>query len=273
MAGKTGTLEFLAQQIGVALQPLESQLTPDNILPFLSRLGLQFPPLLTAQSSFMNAVNAGSTAAGALPPLLAQLANDVQSDNEAGILQDGLQLIQQISKVVTALEEVGSELSSIAGSLGIDTAEVTAFAASLAENLLSYLLISYLVGISPGAVGVLNAVGILEYLPDPGNPLDPTHPPFVTEKLQLANFGKLLSSPLDFLQTLYGWGSPTFDGTLLLPRLNASLNLLGFTSPGSPGPERTASLVARWPQSRRILLPRPRAYWRECNMKSPLAST
>ena len=57
MAGKAGTLEVLAQQIGLALQPLQDQLTVDNIIPFLARLGLQFPPALTSHSSFMNAVD------------------------------------------------------------------------------------------------------------------------------------------------------------------------------------------------------------------------
>ena len=44
MASKAGTLEILAQQIALALQPLETQLTAANIIPFLAELGLQFPP-------------------------------------------------------------------------------------------------------------------------------------------------------------------------------------------------------------------------------------
>ena len=248
MPNKAGTLEILAQQVGLALQPLQSQLTAENIRPFLANLGLQFPAQLTAQPAFMNAITSAGTAAGALPGLLTQLAADIQSDNEAGILQVGLQLIQQISNVITSLEQVGTELKNSAGSLpGMNAGEVTSFATSLASNVLSYLLVSYLKELSPGAVGVANAVGILDYLPNPGAEFDPVHPPFVTKQLRLGNLGKLLTSPANLLQTLFGWGSPTFDGTQLLPRLSASLNLLGFTSQivgTGPGSTLNCSLVS-----------------------------
>jgi hypothetical protein len=231
MAGKAGTLEVLAQQVGLALQPLENQLTTANIISFLSRLGLQFPPAVTAPSGFMTAVEAGATTAGGIAPLLTQLATDIESDNETGILQDGLQLIRQVEKTISALEQIGTELNGIASSLpGMNPAEVGTFATNLAKNLLSYLLISYLRTVSAGAVGVFNILGVLDYLPDPGIEGDSTHPAFVAEHLQLGNLGKLFTSPADLLNTLYGWGSPTFDGQLLLPRLSASLNLLGFVS-------------------------------------------
>jgi len=158
MAGEAGTLEFLAQQVGLALQPLQTQLTSANIIPFLAELGLQFPPQLL-QPNFVNALNAGATAAGALPNTLTQLATDITSGNEAGIVQDGLQLIQEISKVISALQAIGTELSNIAGALpGMNAGEVTAFANNLAGNLLSYLLISYTENAQPGVVGVANLV-------------------------------------------------------------------------------------------------------------------
>ncbi|MGI8771688.1 MAG: DUF6603 domain-containing protein [Acidobacteriaceae bacterium] len=247
MAGKAGTLEILAQQVGLALQPLQTQLTAANILPFLAQMGLQFPPQLTAQPAFMNALNSGATAAAALPALLTQLATDISSDNEAGILQDGLSLIQQIGTVVSALEQIGTELGNAAASLpGMNPAEVATFASSLPKNLLSYLLISYLKSVQPGALGVANAFGVVDYLPNPGIPGDATHPAFVIRQLQLNNFGKLLTSPADLLKTLFDWGNPAFDGTKLLPRLGASLGLLGLSSQVTgtgPGMTLTTSLL------------------------------
>src|ERR1700722_1530947 len=99
MASKAGTLEILAQQIVLALQPLETQLTAANIIPFLAELGLQFPPQLTSQASFMNAVTAGSTAAGKLGTLLTQLATDIENDDEGAILTDGLTIITAIAAI------------------------------------------------------------------------------------------------------------------------------------------------------------------------------
>src|SRR5579864_6843491 len=117
MAGKAGTLEILAQQVGQALQPLADQLTADNLLPFLAGLGLQFPRELTAQTAFMGAVSAGAAAAGGLPPLLGRLAAAVASDDEAGILAAGVALVQQIRATVAALDGIGGALAGIAGSL------------------------------------------------------------------------------------------------------------------------------------------------------------
>jgi hypothetical protein len=244
MAEKAGTLEILAQQVGLALQPLESQLTEDNVLPFLARLGLQFPSNLLSQADFKNAVNAGATAAGALSALLTQLATAIEGDDEAGILTVGSQLIQQIRAVVTALEQISTALNNAAATLpGFDTGEV----AALGKNLLSYVVISYLRSIAPGAVGVANALGLVEVLPQPGNPLDPTHPPYLSQRLQLGNLGKILTSPTELLRTLFDWGNPTFDGTKLLPILGASFDLLGFSSAiAGTGPDMilSASLLS-----------------------------
>ena len=236
MAGSPGTLETLAQQVALAFQPLEAQLTPDNIIPFLSEMGLQFPPALLAQGGFMGAVTACSTAAGALPGLITQLTTDIAAGDEAAVVQDGIQLIQQIAAVVSGLEQIASQLQSVAGALGMNTAEVQAFAATLAGNLISYLIISYLENIQPGVVGVANLLGVLDYVAQPGIDGDPVHPPYTIRKLQLQNFGKLLSKPGDLLKALYDWGDPSFDGSLLIPRLSTSLELLGLTSQVQPGP-------------------------------------
>lgn len=237
-----GTLEILAQQLGTAFQPLASQLTSANIIPFLAELGLQFPPDLL-QPSFVNALNAGAAAAGALPNSLTQLATDIEADNEDAILQDGIKLTQEIAAIITALVQVGNELKTISGSLpGMNAGEVTAFAENLAENLVGYLIVSYLESVQPGALGVANLLGIVDYLPNPGVPGDPTHPPFITRKVEFANIGQLFSAPQDLLTTLYNWGSPAFDGAALLLRIRTSLGLLGIL-PNNDGPPDTSGTL------------------------------
>lgn len=230
MPGSAGTLETIARQVGLALQPLETQLTSDNIIPFLANLGLQFPPSLTAQAGFMNAANQAATAAGALDALLTQLATDITSDNEDAIVQDGLKVIQQIAIIIPAIEQMGTELTAIASSLGLTPADVLAFAATLAENLLGYLLISYLESIEPGVVGIANLIGLVDYIPNPGTPGDAAHPPYITKELQLSRIHDLFNSPASLLQTLYGWGTPGFDGVAFIARLKTSLDLLGLYS-------------------------------------------
>ncbi len=236
MADGAGTLETLAKQVALALQPLETQLTPANLIPFLSEMGLQFPPALLAQGGFMGAVTNCGTAAGALPAMVTQLLSDVTAGNDAAIVEDGIQLIEQIGKVISGIDQIGTQLNSVAGALGMNAAEVQNFAQTLTSNLISYLLISYLENIQPGVVGMGNLLGILDYIPQPGVTGDPTHPPFTTRKLELASLGKLFSKPSALLETLYGWGDPGFDGSILIPRLSTSLNLLGLTSTVQPGP-------------------------------------
>ncbi len=232
MAGQPGTLAALARQAGLALQPLETQLTPANVLSFLAQLGLQLPPVLLTEPAFMNAVSSGSSAAGKLPDLLTKLAADIAAGDDAGILADGIALVQQIGAVASSLETIGQELEIAAGGLP----GVPAFAQDLAANLLSYLIISYLEGAQPGLIAVANLAGILDYLPDPGIAGDPTHPPYISRHLQLSNLGQLLSDPASLLEAITGWGGPGFDGTLLIPRLGAALELLGLPSTSSaPG--------------------------------------
>src|SRR5262249_53249050 len=178
MGGAAGTLKPLARQTGLALQPLEQLLSSGNVIQLFASLGLQFPPQLL-QPNLVNALNAGTTAAGKLPATIAQLSDDIDADNETGILQDGIQLVQEIGAVITALEEIGVQLANISGSLPeMNAAEVNAFAQDLPSNLLSYLVISYLETIEPGVVGMGNLLGMLDYIPDPGVPGDPVHPPY-----------------------------------------------------------------------------------------------
>ena len=235
MPGKAGSLEVLAQHVGLALKPLQTHLSADNIIPFLAQLGLQFPPQLL-QPGFVAALNTVSGATGLLVTSLDQLTADIENDNEAGIAQHGLQLIQQIQQVIAALPQIGIQLGSIAGTLpGMNVAEVTAFANKLPSNLLSHLLISHLENVQPGIVGIANLLGVLSYVPTPDVPGDPTHPAHVRRQLQLSNLSAALKSPTALLQSLYHWGQPDFDGTLLIPALNSSLNLFGlYTHPSTP---------------------------------------
>jgi hypothetical protein len=240
MPGKAGTLEILAQQIGLALQPLETRLAPGNVIGLFAELGLQFPPELLLQPAFAGSLNAASSAAGALGNTLKQFAIHLASDDSVGIAQDGAQLAQQIRTLISALSPIGTSLAGVAGSLpGMNAAEVTSFAQELPANLLGNSLISHLEDVQPGMLAISSLLGIAAYGPDSVDPANPLHPPHVNRRLQLSNLGKALKAPATLLQSLYQWGGAGFDGTLLIPQLSASLNLLGLNSQlptaGPPG--------------------------------------
>ena len=243
-----GTLEQLAQQLGMALQPLEDELTPDNIIPLLSDLGLQFPPALLTPA-FKGSLNTASSSAGALTSTLTQLATAIDNDDDSAIVSAGAQLIQEIATLIGALEQIGSTLNGMAASLpGMNAAEVGAFAAALGSNLLGYAIISYLEGLQPIVVGVGNLLGFIDYLPQPGVPNDPAHPPFTTRKLQLGKLAKALTAPQDALKDLYNWGTPAFDAKAMLARVSASMELFGILpdteAPPLPGDQLALALLS-----------------------------
>ena len=242
-----GTLEVLAQQLGLALEPLGDELTPDNILSFLAELGLQFPPALLTPS-FTGALNTASTAINALPATLTQIATAIENDDESTIISAAVQLLQDVGAAITAFEQIGSTLGGMAGTLpGMNAAEVGIFATNLAANLLSYSLITYLEAVQPTIIGILNLLGVVDYQFNEGTPGDATHPPYTARTLQLAKFGKALTNPQDALKDLYNWGLPSFDASALLARVKSSMELFGLMPdnemPQIPGNTLVLSLL------------------------------
>ena len=240
-AAQPGTLEVIAQQIGQALQPLETRLEQGNVTALFAELGLQFPPQLL-QPALTAALSTTATAAGALPNLLSQLTTAIQNEDAGAIIQAGSNLITQIKTLISSFDQIATEVENLAGSLpGLNPANVTNFAQTLAERLLGYMLITYLEQQLPDAVAGANLLGILDDLPNPGVAGDPTHPAFITRQLTLSRFGDLLKSPSHVLEDLFDWGAPGFDGTKLIPRLAATLQLFGIP-PTKPLPSPPASL-------------------------------
>jgi hypothetical protein len=238
MAGKAGTLEVLAQQIGLALQPLEEQLKPERFLDLLAELGLRLPAQVLTPG-VLSALNTGSSAAGTLRGKLTQLAADIAGDNTAAIAASGAAALVEVKKLIGALSPIGAALGAGAGALpGMNAAEVTAFANDLPKNLLGHLVVGRLESALPSFVGVSSLLGIIDYVPDLGVPRDPTHPAFVLKRLQLGNLGTALSAPKDLLKSRLKWGAPDFNGSLLIPRLADALSLFGMRStvigPGPP---------------------------------------
>ena len=59
----------------------------------------------------------------------------------------------------------------------------------------------------------------MERTTEPGDPNDPTLPPFVSKRLHLARIVDALRSPVGQLQSRFGWGDPAFDGEALLGQI------------------------------------------------------
>jgi hypothetical protein len=225
----------LSREVGRALAPLGQRLATDNVLTLFAELGMQFPPELLNQSAFTNALNEGVTAAAAIPPLVGQLSTAIEQDRAEDIVRLSGEIINQIRRVIAALDIIAQQLRSVSDSLPNMTPEqVNEFAQNLPARLLDFLVVTYLESRQPLLTNVLALTGIIERTRNPGIPDDPTRPPFIARTLRLARLGQLIQSPLDVLRTIYGWGDPGFDGQLLLARFQQFLDDLGIPSDLQP---------------------------------------
>ena len=218
-----GTLEILAREIGLALQPLADALAAGNVQGFLAGLGLGLPDALAADTQFTNAVSAAADAVSGLAPLVPALVNAIEADNETAIITSGAQVLEQIGKVATAFVQFGNALNTaIASAAGLTAGQkagLQALAEALPGRLFGYALIEYVRGQSPDLVAFLNLVGLLDDTVTVSADTDFTAPPYRTEVLRFDRLPDILSNPAQAYADLFGWGTPAFDGVELLGRL------------------------------------------------------
>ena len=75
---------------------------------------------------------------------------------------------------------------------------------------------------------MLEIFGVLERAFHPGDPDDAARPPFEATSVHLDRLVPAITDPVNHLNTLYGWGTPTFDAGRLLAVLESALGALGF---------------------------------------------
>lgn len=214
-----GTLQRLAAALTRALQPLQARLAAGDARGLLAEMGLSLPPALDGLPAFASATNTAVTALEGLAAPATALATAVEADDVGAIVSATAALLQAIDAASSALDTVASALASVASSLsGINPAEVTAFAGTLAEKLLEHVIIDYLTGYWPVLLRVLALLGIANLDLVPPDPNDPAKVAYQRHDLNLANAGRLLSDPVGYLLGLYGWNTATLDAGALLSR-------------------------------------------------------
>ena len=214
MATQPGTLELVLGEIGPILARVEQRFAPESILLTFAELGLQFPPELLNDSALVTSLTNAASAAAALPEGLQHVADALEADDVTAVVQAAIALVQQISAVLSAVDDVAAKLETAAASIGMASADVAQFALQLPQRIVEQLAIERL-ETRPTVANTLQLLGILERVVEPGIPDDPTHPEFELKRLHLSNLVDLVRSPAAYLETLYDWGSPSFDGERL----------------------------------------------------------
>ena len=240
MADQPGTIEVIARELAVALQPLEQRLSGDGQVEFLGELGLRLP------GGFAQAATAiGNVAvkAGALAPLVVDLVDAIDDEDGAAIVAASFPLVTAIGDVIDAIASLEPAISAaVAAAGGLTPAQVTylqAQASELPGRMLEWTLLEYIQGRSEALYSVLTMLRIVDDDIDPGDPADAVKPPHRRRALHLDRVVTMLTAPDDYLTAAFAFGDPGFDGMALftplyeyLQDLDLAVDLL--TPPGLP---------------------------------------
>lgn len=223
MSGETGTLERVALALAEALAPLSDDLAAGNLESLLNKLGLSatalpIPPALssTAQTA--------ATAAAALPARVTALTAAIQAENLAQIVAEGVNTLNAVTTVIQAFDTIATQLPPALAAGGIGAGPAGVFAGEFAERLLSYAIIRYLESKRPVLLGVLGVAGIVDRVRKSKIGGAGT---YLARDLRFDRLGQVLSQPGTALQTLHGWGDPSFAGADLLRRIAELARALG----------------------------------------------
>ena len=243
LLSQAGTLEKLALFLSQALQGLQPRLAPDQIEAFLRELGVGIPAGLGAEAQFAGAVGDVVTDLAAVIPMAVSLEAAIASENVAAIISAAGQIIDQIAKIFTAFSQASTAIHSAAstatGLTAPQIANLENLAAQLGRKLLDYAIIEGLRTQSPGFVATLNVIGVIDDDLVPGIQGDPTSPPYHARALHLERVMDLFTKPQQYLQETIGWGTTTFDGSILFTKLftlfqAANLPGMAIFAPGQP---------------------------------------
>ncbi len=227
MANDTGTLESIALALARLLQPLSERLGTGQVRVLFAELGVQFPPALEGVPAFVDATRTVIVAIEELPEHIPDLIDAIDDEDVGQIVAESLALIDIIRRVIQGFDTIATALKNAGGATGLPLADVTAFANELPQRLLEYLVARNL-EVIPGPADALDFIGALERTDLNVGSVDPAKPPFTRRVLHLDQLSDFLQSPLDHLNAMYGWGSPTFDGSALLGRLGQILGRAGI---------------------------------------------
>jgi hypothetical protein len=243
MASTPGTLEQIAIRLARALTRLTSRLDDEECSDTLSRLGLVLPPGLLTHPAVVSARTALTTSAAALPPTIDQLLAAVDAEDLAGVLQHGTQLLTDANALINAFDTLPAAIDAARSGFPEITDEMfAAFAAGFARRLLDLVIADTLDEV-PGVGASLALAGILERV----KPFATNADLFEVERttIRYDRIARLLGSPADYFEEVYGWGSPDFDGLKLLSAVSDFLARMGApTAFHIPVEDRPALLEA-----------------------------
>lgn len=219
MATERGTLGVLVSAVDGVLRPLANGLEPDQVQGFFAQLGY---PLTPAQAESVRGAS-GSLSSGLneLATLVGELIAAAEADDSQAVASKGIEAAARVAQVFAGFADLESAVSGLG--IAVPPGEI----AELPDRLLSYLLVVNLDSIPP-VNEVLELIGVLERAEHNVDSTDPAQPEYTVSRFHFDQLFAWLRDPGDRLRTLYGWGDPGFDGSLLLPKVERLISSTGM---------------------------------------------
>lgn len=264
-----GTTELISRELGRLFAPLTTRLSAAEVLDLLAELGLRFPPQLTANAAFSNALTTATARAGELPALIDALVAAAIAENENAVIDKAQLILQKVIELITAIDTIATQLEAVGPALpGMVAGEVTAFAQALPTRLIDYLVVRYLETNYPVVFSNLQLLGIMERIRVPAG-ADAAHPQHDLRRMTLSRVGDLFTAPDALMRTLYGWGDPGFDGALLLERIQELLFNFALPAEFVPASDATPAALRIFILTLQARLTAPRALVLSADLSLP----
>jgi hypothetical protein len=225
MSNGTGTLERIAQEIGVALASLEALLDSSSLPNLLVELGLDTALDVGGDPAFVQKLNLAAQKAGEIGPQVDAVAAAADGGDDTQLLDAVRQLLTTIGELASALDEVATDFKRAATG-GIDPAVLEAFVLEMVDRIFENVLVRYLESRHPVLWQVLSLLTIVEYHEFVIQKDDDDPVTVLRRRFHFDRIGPLFSNPLDLLEASYGWGTEQFDGNALFSQLADTLESL-----------------------------------------------
>jgi hypothetical protein len=220
--GSEGTLEVVARELGRAFATLQDLAESPAFAELLGELGIDQPPELSSDSSFMGKLDAAARSAAALEPLLDHLILAIEAGKVNQAVAAGLQVLGGCAAFVKALDVVGDDLPR--ATMGLPNAsDLAALAPTFTGRVIEDVLATYLDLAHPLGERLLRLLGVIERTVIIGE----DQAVIARRRLFFERVPQLLSDPLGVLRLAYHWGEPSFDARLLLRNLAELLETVG----------------------------------------------
>ena len=224
---KIGSLESLALGLGRLFGPLEKDLKDGNARAFLAQLGLQLPAAATGVPAFANAIESTVAAVKQMPGLVSQLISDLGGSDYTRVVTTGIDLTKAAIGTIKGINDTATAIRGMSGPTGIPPATLNEFANNLPRRFVDYLVVRNLES-APILPEVFEFIGVVERNLRNSGSADPTLPEYTEYHFHVDRASAFISSPLDRLQAMYGWGDAGFDGSTLLRTAQSLLTKAGF---------------------------------------------